>query len=170
MVYNKEIKQITDDFNVLGDDSRLWIFQADRELEPHEIDQIQSHLETFLVRWTSHNRQLIARGTVAYNHFIIIALDETKSSSASGCSIDSMTHQIQAMSQHLGVNLLDRSTFYFKKKDGIVGLPMHELSNAVTQKEIESTTPVFNNLIKTKGELNSKWIVPLEESWHKRFL
>ncbi|MEZ4956316.1 MAG: hypothetical protein R2825_22350 [Saprospiraceae bacterium] len=36
--------------------------------------------------------------------------------------------------------------------------------------EINDETLVFDNLVKTKGELEEKWLKPLNESWHKRFV
>lgn len=170
MGYKKDIDYINARFAHLSDESRLWIFQSERTLKEDAISAIESLLSTFIPNWTSHNRQLMAEGLVAYQHFIIIALDESQSSSASGCSIDAMTHQIQHLSQKLNVNLLDRSTFYFMKNEGIIGIQMGQLGEAVAGNEINLETPVFNSLISKKSELNSKWILPLGESWHKRFL
>ncbi len=158
-------------FESLSDTSRLWIFQSDRKLTSSEVEGIQADLNLFMPQWTSHNRSLKAEAKVLYDHFVVVALDEQVSNSASGCSIDSMTHQIQAICQaNKNLNLLDRTTFYFLMKDGIKGIPMQEVSQAVQDGVVNSDSIVFNNLIKTKAELSTAWKVPIKDSWQKRFL
>ncbi len=168
---SEDIKHI--DLSALDDlsnSARLWIFQAERRLSVEEIGMINDHLTRFLPQWTSHNRSLIARHQIACDLFLIIALDEERSADASGCSIDNMTHQVQALSRHLDVNLMDRTTFYFLLNAEVLGIPMHELSQVAEDKKINHNTLVFNNLIKTKGELSGNWVIPVGESWHSRFL
>ena len=102
MAYNRDLDNVLEYLGEMSTDARLWIFQSERQLSPQEESAIEEHLGKFLSQWTSHNRALLARGAVAYGHFVIVALDESKSSAASGCSIDAMTHQIQGMSKALG--------------------------------------------------------------------
>lgn len=170
MAYKETISNVPDLLQEMSDNARLWIFQAEKPLNITEVELVQNHLDTFLVGWTSHNRALKASGIVVFDRFVIIALDESQSSQASGCSIDAMTHQIQAISASMSVNLLDRSTFYFLIENEIVGYPMNEVSSVYQDGLINARSLVFNNLIKNKGELTDKWIVPLEKSWHKRFV
>ena len=166
----KEIASITDALVDLGDDSRLWIFQADRSLSNHEQANVQRWLDDFMPKWTSHNRSLKAKSVVAYDRFIIVALDEVVSNAASGCSIDSMTHHIQAIANQLSINLMDRVTFCFMLEDQVQGIHMNEVSNALKRGAISEQSLVFNNLIKTKRELASDWLIPINQSWQKRFL
>ena len=170
MAYNRDLDNVLEYLGEMSTDARLWIFQSERQLSPQEESAIEEHLGKFLSQWTSHNRALLARGAVAYGHFVIVALDESKSSAASGCSIDAMTHQIQGMSKALGLNLMDRTTFYFLKQGKLKGIHMNQLSEAFSNEVVSYETPVFNNLVKQKSDLQEQWLVPLEQSWHKRFV
>ncbi len=167
---SNQLRAITTAFSELGDDSRLWIFQADRALTESEQTNVQRWIDDFMPKWTSHNRSLKAKGVVAYDRFVIVALDETVSNAASGCSIDSMTHHMQAIAKQLSINMMDRVTFCFKLNDQVKGIHMNDVAQALEQGDISQDSLVFNNLIKTKKELISDWIIPISQSWQKRFL
>ena len=154
----------------MSEDARLWIFQSNRPLEDSEVNFAQNMLNDFLSRWTSHNHALLAKGVVALKRFIIIALDESKSSMASGCSIDSMTQQIQALAQQINADLMDRSTFYFISDDTIEGMHMSSMAQMYKENRVSDETLFFNNLVKTKKQLENGWLVPLKDSWHNRFV
>lgn len=167
---SKELSSIIDALSDLGDDSRLWIFQADRALTEQEQSNVQSWLDDFMPKWTSHSRSLKAQAVVGYERFVIVALDEVVSNAASGCSIDSMTQHIQAIANQLSLNLMDRVTFCFMLDNQVQGIHMNEVGAAVEQGTISESSLVFNNLIKTKKELTSDWLIPINQSWQKRFL
>ena len=44
--------------STLSSDSRLWIFQAERELTQAEEQYISEHTGQFLTKWTAHNNEL----------------------------------------------------------------------------------------------------------------
>ena len=69
------------------DESRVWIYQADRPFEEDDIQKINDEIDRFCEQWTSHNRDLRALGGVMHDQFIVLVVDETQAST-SGCSID----------------------------------------------------------------------------------
>lgn len=167
---SKELTSVTEALAGLGEDSRLWIFQADRALTQDEQSNVQRWLDDFMPKWTSHNRSLKAGAVVAYDRFVIVGLDEVVSNAASGCSIDSMTHHIQAIANQLSINLMDRVTFCFMLDDQVRGIHMNDVTAAIEAGTISESSLVFNNLIKTKKELAADWLIPINRSWQKRFL
>ena len=46
------------DFNQLPDESRVWIYQANRSFSEDELKEIKSKLETFITSWTAHGKDL----------------------------------------------------------------------------------------------------------------
>ena len=170
MVSRYTIDQIPVEMQMMDDSARIWIFQSNRKLEDKDILLASEEIRHFLEQWTAHNRQLDAYGGVFYNRFIVIALDELNSSQASGCSIDSLTRYIQNVGDQLDVNVMDRENFYFYIKDEIVSITMSAMSKAYEEGIISEDSLVFNNLVKNKGEFFKKWLVPLKESWHWRFI
>lgn len=154
----------------LSDNSRIWIFQSDKEILNSELKDIQAALNNFAKEWTSHNAKLHAKILTLYGYFIVVILDEEASSHASGCSIDSLTRKIQSTGEKFGLNLLHRESFYFLIDEKIRPIAIGALTEARDQGEINRDSLVFNNLIQKKSDLLSKWIVPVRESWHRRFI
>src|ERR1700748_2929644 len=95
--------------------SRVWVYQADRKLSDKETQQVQILLDNFTTGWTAHNNQLKAKGEVRYNRFLILMVDESQAG-ASGCSIDKSVHFMQHIEQQLGIKLFDR--FNLAYRDG----------------------------------------------------
>ncbi len=170
MVSNYTIDQIPVELEMMSDSSRVWIFQSETKLSEKDVFIASEQIRSFLEQWTAHNRQLNAHGAVFYNRFIVIVLDEEQSNNASGCSIDSLTRYIQNVGDQLDTNVMDRQHFYFLKGTEVEGVNMNELPQHYKMGKVTEESLVFNNLIKTKGELFSKWLVPIKSSWQWRFV
>ena len=65
---------------------------------------------------------------------------------------------------------MDRQHFYFLKGTQVEGVNMNELPQHYKVGKVTEDSLVFNNLIKTKAELFSKWLVPIKDSWQWRFV
>jgi hypothetical protein len=48
-------------------------------------------------------------------------------------------------------------------------VPLDQLSEAVLAGRIGPETKVFDNLVSTRKDYLHRWVVPLRESWMKRF-
>ena len=79
------------DFDTLKDNSRIWVYQSSREFNGDEVKAIEAKLKDFVNEWTRHGDDLKASFEIKYNHFIILAVDESFNQ-VSGCSIDASTH------------------------------------------------------------------------------
>ena len=84
---------------------------------------------------------------------------------ASGCSIDKSIHFIQNIERQFTISLLDRQIVALKEA-GKINLLKRKDFEKMIEKEISLDTIVFNNLVQTKHELNTKWEIPIRESWH----
>ena len=118
----------------------------------------------FLNSWTAHNQELKASFEIRYHIFLILMIDG-KHALASGCSIDKSIHFIQNMERQFSISLLDRQIFALKEA-GRINLVKRKDFEKMIEKEISLDTIVFNNLVQTKHELNTKWEIPIRESWH----
>jgi len=148
-----------------SENSRVWIYQADRQLSNDETAQVQQYLNAFTTEWTAHNHQLKAKGEVRYNRFFILIVDETQAG-ATGCSIDKSVHFMKGIEQAFGINLFDRFNLAYKAGNQVLSLPRHAFEEKLKQGEINTSTIVFNNLAQNLRELESKWEVPFKDSWH----
>lgn len=148
--------------------SRVWIYQSDRELNRVETEQIQKQLNQFAAIWTAHNNQLKAVGEIRFNRFLILIVDEMDAG-ASGCSIDKSVKFMKNLEQEYGLNIFDRFQIAYREKDDIVGVDRNTFENLLREGKIHQETLVFNNLVPTLSELQENWEIPLKNSWHARF-
>lgn len=157
------------DFEQLPDSARVWIYQANREFKEEELPELKRELKKFVEQWTVHGADLKAGFDIRYNRFIILGVDENFATT-SGCSIDSSVHFIQHLQEKFEVDLLDKMNVTFRQGDYITHKELSDFRKMVKNRSVSPKTIVFNNLMNTKAELDEFWEVPLEESWHKRFL
>ena len=155
-------------FDQMPDTSRLWIYQAERELTEPEIAFIRETSSLFIKEWTAHGNDLKASFEVLYNRFLIITLDENVSQ-ASGCSIDASVNFIRTLESELGISLLNNDKVAFMIEEDIELLPVHGLRSKVAEKMVLPSTKVFNNTVQNLGDFKEKWLVESGETWLNRF-
>lgn len=158
-----------DSFQNFPAETRIWIYQSNKPFSLDIIPELKDVVNRFAQNWVSHNRQLRAHGDVLHDRFILLAVDETQAD-ASGCSIDKSVHFLKQIENELGVDLFDRLNFAWKEGEEVKTAAKEEFSELYQQGKITPETLVFDNLVKTKGELEEKWLKPLNQSWHKRFV
>jgi len=152
---------------IFSENSRVWIYQSDKQLSDTETAALQQQLNSFTTGWTAHNSQLKAKAEIRYNRFIILIVDESQAG-ASGCSIDKSVNYMKQIEQQFGINLFDRFNLAYRSGNDVVSVPRHTFEELLTNKTIDSNTIVFNNLVQNLSELNTKWEVPFKDSWHKQ--
>jgi hypothetical protein len=145
--------------------SRVWVYQANRKLSDAETAQIQEATDGFVTGWTAHNNQLKAGAEIRYNRFIILIVDEGQAG-ASGCSIDKSVHFIKHLEQQFNISLLDRFNLAYREGTEVLSAPRHVFENLIKQGAINTDSIVFNNMVQNLHELQTKWEVPFKDSWH----
>ena len=146
------------DFNTTSDQSRIWIYAAEQKLTNEQENHILKSISNHLQNWEAHKVPLTAGVTILENHFIIIALDETKNG-ASGCSIDTLQNTIQELENELSISLLNRLNVFCKIREEIKCIPTFRLKN-----EIDEDTLFYDLTIQKKSELQS-YLKPISEGW-----
>lgn len=157
------------DFNTLPEESRVWIYQANRSFTEEEISEISSKLDVFITNWTAHGSDLQAGYLIKYKRFIVIALNQNLNM-ATGCSIDASVHFIQQLEKDYKVDLMDKMNVSYKQGDYIAYKALTDFRKMAKDKAVSKNTIVFNNLVANVAEFNENWEVPASESWHSRFL
>ena len=102
------------EFNVLSDDAKVWIYQANRSFSETELEEIKLKLASFITQWTAHGSDLQASFEIKYKRFIIIAVDQERQA-ATGCSIDASVHFIQQLEKEYNVDLMDKMNVSYKQ-------------------------------------------------------
>ena len=151
------------DFNTTDDQSRIWIYAAEQKLTNDQENHILKSISDHLQNWEAHKVPLAAGVTILENHFIIIALDETKNG-ASGCSIDTLQNKIQEIEKELSISLLNRLNVFCKIREEIKCIPTFRLKN-----EIDEDTLFYDLTIQKKSEIES-WLKPIKDGWCYSYL
>ncbi len=156
-------------FSTLPEDSRVWIYQANRSFSEQELENIKEKLDLFITNWTAHGSDLQAGYDIRYKRFIILGLNQNIAN-ATGCSIDASVHFIQQLEKDYGVDLMDKMNVSYKQGAFVAYKSLLDFKKMAKQRAISKNTIVFNNLVSNIAELNENWEVPASESWHNRFL
>jgi hypothetical protein len=144
--------------------SRVWIYQSNRPFSEKEVLEINEQLHHFTSQWQAHGDAVKGWGQLLFNQVIVLIADETDTH-VSGCSTDSSVRIIKSIERQYSVNMFDRLLLGFIVKDKLQLLPMAQLPYALEKGFINENTLYLNNTVLTKGEMLSKWLVPLKDSW-----
>jgi hypothetical protein len=149
--------------------TRVWVYQSNRELTEAESIEMLAKTQAFVVGWTAHDNQLKAFADVRYNRFLLLMVDEGVAN-ASGCSIDKSVKLVKELEQQLGINLMDRMNFAYKQGDKVLSCNAQVFTALAKIGAITEDTIVFNNLVANKKELENNWEIPLKNSWYQQFV
>ncbi|WP_316824920.1 ABC transporter ATPase [Pedobacter miscanthi] len=145
--------------------SRVWIYQSDRKFTSTEENEILNKLAAFTNQWKAHGNELLAKAEIRYGFFIILTVDESRAG-VTGCSIDSSVRLIKEIEQEYHVDLFNRFNMAYKVNDEVVVNSKEDFETLVNIKQVTPETIVFNNMVQNLAELETKWEVPFQNSWH----
>lgn len=149
----------------MPDDSKVWIYQANRQLTLEEIGEMEQLVEGFVEKWEAHKQSVKGFGGIFYKRFIVLMADESVAE-VSGCSIDGSVRLIKEIEQAFDLNFFDRLKITYKITNQLVGsFALSQINDLWEKSSINEDTIVFNNLVQTKGEFETKWEIPLKDSW-----
>jgi hypothetical protein len=154
----------------MPDNSRIWIYAADRPLSQEEIEYTCARLNNFISSWKAHGTQLNANYTLVYNRFVIIAVDES-GQNATGCSIDACVGEMKDISKKLDVDFFNRFNIVYRDSDNdlVVSANVSAFKEMIENGDIHPESVVFDNTVQTVGDLFSKWETMAKNTWMARY-
>ncbi|MEQ8363159.1 MAG: hypothetical protein RH948_09845 [Cyclobacteriaceae bacterium] len=156
-------------FNEISDQARVWVYQTNREITASESKEVAAVLKAFCSQWQAHGSPLKTSFDIAYNHFIILAVDEN-SGGASGCSIDGSVRVLKELGDKMEIDFFARTEVAFLIDKKISLYPMTKLKELFGQGMLNASTVTFNNMVATKAEYLQNWEVAAADSWLARYL
>ncbi|MEO6902927.1 MAG: ABC transporter ATPase [Bacteroidia bacterium] len=155
--------------NNMPAEAKVWVYQSNKPFTDEQLKLIATLGADFIQQWMAHGDELKASFDIINKQFIVIAVDE-KQAMASGCSIDKSIELLKKIDQLFNLSLFDRLQVAYRTSTGIEVCSLAVFEKRLQEKLINSTTIVFNNMVSTKQEFETQWELPLNQSWHKRYL
>ena len=153
----------------MPDNSRIWIYQANRKLTSREVQQIASTLQVFCGQWAAHQVDLQTSFSIDHGRFVVLAVNENVSS-PSGCSIDSSVHVLKSLEQSIGIDFFGRSEIAFKEGNEAVTYPLQELKKLFGDGRLNENSLTFNTLAQNLGDWKNRGTVTAGNTWLKRYI
>ena len=148
--------------------SRVWVYQADRKIEPQEEELLRQRMSAFCECWNTHGNGMPTSFEVFDHQILILAVDES-GLGASGCSIDSSVRVLKEIENLLGIDLTNQGEISVKDNAGQVSvLPALGVKSRVSSGEITLEQEVINPGIQHKSDLQNLW-QPIRNSWLNRY-
>ena len=152
----------------LADNSRIWIFQANRKFSTEEKETIIAKLKHFIADWNAHGAALLADFDLPYDQFIVVGVDESQAA-ASGCSIDKLTKIMRELDAAYNFEFLNRMLVAFEEENEIKIEKLPTFKKNVKE-GVYQNIKIFNNGISSFSDFKTNWLIPIEESWAKTLL
>lgn len=157
------------DFKTMPDDSRIWIYQSNRDFNDSEIGIINDKTISFLDNWKAHGKDLECSYSIIDKRFIIIAVNESVNP-IGGCSIDFSLQLIKDISNTIGIDLLNRLVVNYKIDNRLESLSLSDLKNKIKDGGFSPETIIFNTAINSKSELLNNFKIEIRSSWLSKFI
>jgi hypothetical protein len=149
--------------------ARVWVYKSATPFTVDEQRLIADRGAAFTTSWAAHGASLDAVVDVLHGHFVVISVD-AQQARASGCSIDKSVQFIQQMERELARSLTDRMVVLYEVNGVVRSCRVDDLDDLLDAGELQAGTVVFDDLVGTKGDLDTRFRVPLKDSWMQRFL
>lgn len=138
------------------ENSKVWVYAANRFFTEHESKIIQHNVDLFTKQWAAHGSGLVATGSILHNSFIVLVADENQVK-ASGCSVDSSVRFIKDIGKEFEIDFFNRLHLLIEKKGEFKRIHFSEL-------QTYSDWNLFNPLVQNLKELRENWCVQIAES------
>lgn len=151
------------------DTAKVWIYQSNQHFDEDDINFLKVEIDDFINNWESHGSLLKADFDIFHNLFVVIFVDE-EGDNMCGRAQDASVRLMKKLEEQLEVEFLNRMNLAYLSGEEAIVVGMNDFTAKVEEGLISEDTLVFNNTITTKKEFDSKWKLPVKESWHKQLL
>lgn len=149
--------------------ARVWIYKSAAPFTGEQAAALQREGEAFTGSWASHGEAVASAFGAVDQHFVVIAAD-LRNMTICGGAIDGSVQFIQKMEARLGLKLTDRMVVLYERDGAIKSCRVPEVEALIKQGELAADTVVFDDLVATKADLDSRFRTALRNTWMARYL
>jgi len=154
-------------FEQLPDQSRVWVYQANRPLLADEMEQISSFLTHEMNAWAAHGSPLNASFEIRFNQVVIVAVNEDVNE-ASGCSIDASTRWFKSLGEMLNVDFFDRQIAKIQGEQ-ISLIPITSIKDFILNANLSEEDFIIPPQTADLGQYRNQWLQTVRQSWLKKY-
>ncbi len=167
IIFNFFLKNMYTEFEKMPETARVWVYQANRELNDNEVEIVANTLKKAIDGWAAHGSPLLSSFKILHNRFVVVATDESMNA-ASGCSIDASTRWLKELGAELSIDFFDRSQAYLEGET-IKTFTIFQAKQQVNNGIIAPDSVVFLNNVQTLKEFLSYWKNKAANSYLKKY-
>jgi hypothetical protein len=157
---------MTVSFDQLPQDTRVWVYTANRLLTNEEVLFVETQMKQFTAEWSSHGNPLNAASCVFDQSIIVIAV-ENGWNDASGCSIDKSVGVLKHIEKELNVSFFDRMVLLYREheNDSILFIGLNKLKMGIKEGVYSSKGFFVNTQSSVLEHVKTSPWSPIENSW-----
>ena len=153
----------------LSEESKVWMFQANRFISVAEQHNITNDVTDFLNTWTAHNVDLLAASVILHDLLLVVAVEEAVAG-ASGCSIDKLFRFVKQLEGKYGIQFFDRMRVAYKLNENIAESSVSDFEKLIEENLVSESTLVLNTLLQDLKSVRQHLFIPLKKSWLTTYL
>jgi hypothetical protein len=159
----KDFLQVTSDF---ADNSKIWVYFANRAFSDSEFQDIQKQFDDFSSQWKSHGAAMKNAMMLIDNQIAVISVDESLHA-VSGCGIDASVQVIKEVEAKYNLSFFERNWVFYKENETLKKMQLSEFKiYCKSNPNIQVVNPYYNNL----NEIRTHFYMKIEDSLYKNFL
>lgn len=149
--------------------ARVWIYKSAAPFTPVQSASLREKGAAFTASWSSHGDAVISAFDVLDDHFVVLAAD-LQDVTICGGAIDGSVQFIKQLESKLGLQLTDRMVVLYEQNGHIKSCRATEVEGLLKSGVMTADTPVFDDLVATKADLDARFRVALRNTWMARYL
>mgnify|MGYP001222913590 CR=1 FL=1 len=149
--------------------ARLWIYKSATPFTQEQLAIIRSKGLAFTEAWSSHGDQVVSALDVLEGHFVVLAAD-LEHMKICGGAVDGSVQFIKSLERDLGLNLTDRMVVLYEQEGAVHSCRVNDLEGMIKEGTLTGDTAVYDDLVATKSDLDSRFRTRLRDTWMARYL
>ena len=153
-------------YHKVPDNFKVWIYQANRQIEIDELNDINDAIEFFVEEWQQHGEEIRGFSAVYYRRFIVLMADNLLNDN----TVNSFADTLRALGNYLDIDFFDNTKICYKiGLQDIADFNYDELETLVIKEYLRPDTIIFDNNVSTKVDFDKKWEIKAVESKFNRY-
>ena len=153
-------------FDSLPDDARVWVFGSDRSLDAAAAERLLGVVDAHLAQWAAHGTPLMSARDWRDDRFLTVAVDP-RTAGASGCSIDALFRQLQALERELAISIVGGGRVFYRDNTGAAqSTDRTGFADLADRGAVSADTIVFDPTVTSLGSWRTSFERRASESWH----